>query len=343
MTSSPRLPAPRGPLSDRLVAGLRRSPTSSQALADCGTIGSSDPWGEDLQVALYVAHELRYRGFAGVDPDWELEAPLLDLARRAGDAFLAAVREEVGPVSASTPADVGDALVGAATAEGPSLSRWIDEYGALDHLREFAVHRSAYQLKEADPHSLALPRLPAGRAKAAFVEIQAEEYGGGEPGESHQELFAATMRGLGLDDRYGAYVDLLPASTLATVNLLSLFGGSRRWLGACVGHLALFEMTSVGPMGRYARAVRRMTGNDAAARFYDVHVLADQHHERLALHGMAVPFAAEEPALAVDVAFGAGALALVEGRFSDHLLTSWRAGRTSLRQAAAHGDDRAAA
>lgn len=46
------------------------------------------------------------------------------------------------------------------------------------------MHRSAYQLKEADPHSFALPRVPAGRAKAAFVEIQADEYGGGVPGAS---------------------------------------------------------------------------------------------------------------------------------------------------------------
>jgi hypothetical protein len=44
-----------------------------------------------------------------------------------------------------------------------------------------------------------------------------------------------------------------------------------------------------------------------------------------------------------DVAFGAGALALVEGRFTDHLLTSWHAGRTSLGQAVAHADDPAAA
>ena len=140
------------------------------------------------------------------------------------------------------------------------------------------------------------------------------------------------MEALGLDARYGAYLDALPAVTLATVNLLSVFGTSRRWLGACVGHPALFEMTSVGPMGRYADAVRRLTGSDAAARFYDVHVVADEHHQRLAAEQMVVPFAAAEPDQARGVVFGAKALAgVVEGRLTDHLLAHWREGRSSLR------------
>jgi hypothetical protein len=327
VSSSPPLPAPRGPLTDRLVEILR-TPAGSVELP---TVASLDPWGEDAQLALYVALELRYRGFAGVDPAWEDDRSLAELVRTLGDRFLDAVRVEVGPVEARTPAEVRAALLGAAGGDGPSLSGWMEERGTLDQLREFATHRSLYQLKEADPHSWALPRLPAGRAKAAFVEIQADEYGNGRPGEAHQELFAATLRCLGLDDRYGAHIDLAPAPTLATVNLLSLFGTSRRWLGACVGHLALFEMTSVGPMGRYARAVRRLTRSEEGARFYDVHVLADQHHQHLGLDGMAVPFAADEPAMAADVVFGARALGAVEGRFTEHLLTCWRAGRTSLR------------
>ena len=51
------------------------------------------------------------------------------------------------------------------------------------------MHRSAYQLKEADPHSWALPRL-SGPPKAALVEVQADEYGGGRPERIHAELFA---------------------------------------------------------------------------------------------------------------------------------------------------------
>ena len=67
------------------------------------------------------------------------------------------------------------------------------------------MHRSAYQLKEADPHSWALPRL-TGAPKAAMVEIQADEYGGGDVERMHSALFAKTMDRLGLDATYGAYL-----------------------------------------------------------------------------------------------------------------------------------------
>jgi hypothetical protein len=323
------LPTPRGPCSDMLIAALRNEVGRAQVTPPGRAL---DPFGEDLHLALYVAHELGYRGFVGVSPDWELDAGLASLVRSLDATFLDAVEAEVGPVSASTPDEVRDELLAVASGDGPSLSRWVDERGTLAQLREFAAHRSAYQLKEADPHTLAIARLAPGRAKDAFVEIQTDEYGGGRPGESHQELFGGTLRALGLDDRYGAYLDHLPAATLATVNLTSALAATRARLGDCVGHLALFEMTSVGPMARYARAVRRLTGSDAGARFYDVHVLADQHHEQLALHQMVVPFVEDEPAHAAAVVRGARALAMVEGRFAAHLLERWRRGECSLRR-----------
>jgi hypothetical protein len=331
----PWLPEPRGPLTEQLFARLRRplgSPTGVLNPDDFSALGDGDPTGEDVQLALYACLELRFQGFADVEPDWELDPGLVALQNRWGGAFLAAVAEEVGPVDARTPGEVRDELLAMASGDGPSLSSRMADSGTLRELQEFAVHRSAYQLKEADPHTYALPRLPAGRAKAAFVEVQADEYGGGRPGGAHQDLFATTMRALGLDDTYGAYVEHLPAVTLATVNLLSLFGRSRRWLGACVGHLALFEMTSVGPMGRYAAAVRRLTGSEAGARFYDVHVEADEYHQVLAVDGLVVPFVTESPEMAADVVFGARALGVVEGHLTAHLLDAWSAGTTSLRQ-----------
>jgi hypothetical protein len=350
----PSLPAPRGPLTRRLFTQLRQAPGPLGLLPT-----PADPWGDDLQLALYACLELRYRGFAGVDDEWEVEPSLVELQQRLAQAFLRAVAAEVGPVPAHPPtpeearAEVArlagwpapggdggsdDSDSGEGDDGGPSLSAWMEASGELQHMREFAVHRSAYQLKEADPHSYALPRLRAGKAKSAYVEVQGDEYGDGRPGASHQELFADTMRGLGLDATYGAYLDAVPAETLATVNLLSAFGTSRRWLGACVGHLALFEMTSVGPMGRYAAAVRRMTGSDEAARFYDVHVVADEHHQRLAADVMVPAFVESEPDQAVGLVFGARALAVVEGRLTALLLDRWGRGLSSLRQplAASH-------
>ena len=62
----------------------------------------------------------------------------------------------------------------------------------LEQAREFLIHRSAYQLKEADPHSWVIPRL-VGAAKTAVMEIQYDEYGSGDPAWMHAELFRNTM------------------------------------------------------------------------------------------------------------------------------------------------------
>jgi hypothetical protein len=206
------------------------------------------------------------------------------------------------------------------------------QHGTLAHLREFVVHRAAYQLQEADPHSFAIPRMEASPAKTALLQLQLDEYGGHEPTEAHALLFARTMQVLDL--RPEVDLDRLPAATLATNTLLSWFGRSRRLLPACLGHLAVFELTSVEPMARYAAAVRRLLPEPMAteaARFYDVHVAADGLHGTIALDRLLVGFAELHPDERGEVLFGAAALLHVERRFAEHLLGSWQRGESSLR------------
>jgi hypothetical protein len=163
-----------------------------------------------------------------------------------------------------------------------------------------------------------------------MVLLQADEYGNGQPGRTHAELFAATMEELDLDPAPGAYVDRVPGVTLATDNLISLFGLHRRWRGALVGHLAAFEMTSVVPMSRYAAAFRRLGVGERAAEFYDVHVEADRLHAVIAADELIGGLTGSDPEAAADLAFGAAALQTVESRLSAHLLGRWDAGRSSL-------------
>ena len=147
----------------------------------------------------------------------------------------------------------------------------------------------------------------------------------------HANLFATTMEALDLDSSYGTYLDVVPGTTLATDNLVTMFGLHRTWRSACIGHLALFEMTSVGPMGRYAAALERLEVGAAARQFYEVHVEADAGHRKIALDEMVAGLVEQEPAAAADVIFGARALSEVERRFTQHLLNSWSNGQTSLR------------
>ena len=86
--------------------------------------------------------------------------------------------------------------------------------------------------------------------------------------------------------------------TLLATNVISMFGLHRRWRGALVGHLAMFEMTSSVPNARYARGHRRLGGGEEAALFFDEHVVADSVHDQIALHELAGGLAAHEPQLA---------------------------------------------
>jgi hypothetical protein len=322
-----RMPEARGEVSEMLLDRLVREP---------GRIGltampKGDPLADDdLHLALYLCYELHYRGIHAVDERWEWEPSLLEIRRGLEHVFESGLRDIAG--RARLEGSIEDALKELIVQDrGPSLSRYLDERGTLEQFREFVVHRSAYQLKEADPHSWAIPRLD-GAAKAALVEIQREEYGSGDANAMHAELFRKTMRGLGLDDGYGAYLDHIPGFTLASVNLMSLFGLHRRLRGAIVGHLAMFEMTSTEPNTRYAAGLRRLGAPGDVVGFYDEHVEADADHEIVAARGMAGGLIQEEPELAGDVLFGARSLLLGEQRFAQNLLDRWDAGRTSLRK-----------
>ncbi|WBB81175.1 iron-containing redox enzyme family protein [Micromonospora sp. WMMD882] len=325
------LPQPRGPVSAALITAWREPPHELPARLE---LDPADPLtDEDLQLTLLLCYELHYRGWAGVADEWEWEPSVLALRARAERPFEAAVRRLVGPQPAVPAAEVPAALTTLTRADhGPPLAATLQRRATLAQFREFVTHRSVYHLKEADPHTWGIPRL-GGPAKAALVEIQMDEYGGGRPEWVHAELFRRTMDRLDLDSGYGAHVDAVPAVTLATGNLISLFGLHRRLRGALVGHLAAFEMTSSLPNRRYGNGLRRLGLDEAATRFYDEHVEADAVHEQIAAYDLCGGLVRAEPELAADVLLGAAACLAVDRLFAGHLLSSWAAGRSSLRPA----------
>jgi hypothetical protein len=337
------LPEPVGPLTEVLFEALRGATdgaydgaSSHGSPLDPAAVASIDPLADlDLQLALYVAYELHYGGFDGVAEDWEWAPSLLAFRAALERPFAAAVEAIVPAADAEETARVPETLQAiVAEDDGPPLSRHLETRGTREQMLEHVIHRSAYQLKEADPHSWAIPRLAPG-AKAALLEVQFDEYGGGRGERMHAVLFANTMAALGLDPTYGAYLHLLPAQTLATVNLLSGFGLHRRRRGALVGHLAAFEMTSSIPNRRYGNALRRLGYGKEVTDFYDEHVEADAVHEAIAAWDLAGGLAREEPGVAADILFGARALLALEARWAARLLGAWEAGETSLRGAPA--------
>lgn len=288
----------------------------------------------DAQVALYLCYESHFGVVApAFDSEWDPQ--LIEFRRRLEQAFERELRRRVRRIhGAVTGGNVADRLRQLIAADdGPSVSRHMERRGTLEQMRQFVRHRSAYQLKEGDGHTFGIPRLRH-VAKQRLVQIQAGEYGADEADRTmHSELFAQTMEELGLDSRPNAYLSDLPASALAVSNIISMFGLNRRLRSALVGHLALFEMTSVEPMGRYAAALRRLGATDRAARFYDVHVMADAEHELLVAE-MASAHLLDEPDAGHEVMFGAMCALVVERWFAADLLDAWaRPSTAAMRRA----------
>ncbi|MFI7385539.1 iron-containing redox enzyme family protein [Streptomyces sp. NPDC049813] len=322
----PDLPVPCGPLSGAVVGALRRNEPPVSARESAGT---ADPYGRDLQLALYVLYELHYQGFTGVDEEWEWEPELLTLRRTLEKRFLSALRADAAP-EADAEGTLAGLLVEPAGFDDTGVSHHLQRDGELWQFREYAALRSLYHLKEADPHAWVIPRLH-GRAKAAMVAVEYDEFGAGRADEIHAGLFAELMADLGLETAYGHYLDAAPSQALATVNLMSLFGLHRSLRGALVGHFAAVEITSSPGSRRLAEALRRMGAGPAAQRFYDEHVEADAVHEQIVRREVVGGLLEAEPGLDADVAFGVTATGYLEDRLARRLLTQWHQGKSALR------------
>ena len=206
--------------------------------------------------------------------------------------------------------------------DGPSLARHVQTEATHEQVLDLLRVRSVYHLKEADPTTWVIPRLPTA-AKAALAELQYDEYGVGDPAGCTPTCGPAGWRPAGCGPEYGAYVDVAPVEILEQNNALSMFGLQRRLRGAAVGHLAAFEATSSMPSRRMAQGLERLGFPAEMIGYYTEHVEADAVHEQVALRDVCVALVREEPSLEADVWFGAWACLELESRTARALLDAW--------------------
>jgi len=308
-------PKARGGLSDQVFTALRAGeldPALTRVAPDHV---------DDAQITLWALYEQHYRGFDDVDAALEWHPTLVAVRGDLEREFLAVLRGRfVAPETTEPFAESFFAYV--ESHEGPSLAVHVQRRADREQVLDLLRVRSVYQLKEADPTTWAVPRLPP-RPQVALMALQFDEYGAGDPARQHARLFARGMEACGLDPTYGAYVDDAPVEVLAQNNAMSLFGLHRRWRGAAVGHLAAFEAASSIPSRQMAQGLRRLEMPEEIAAYYDEHVEADAVHEQLAVREICAPLVAMEPELTEDVFLGAFTCLDLEARTARALLGSW--------------------
>lgn len=328
-----RVPSPRGPLSGALFAHLTGPALSVPSVSDLDRFtGGATVRNDDEQIALWVLFELHYTGFDNVDAACEWDAALIALRNVLSARLERALRLLATSETRRFPSsytDFADALLGFIDSfDGPSPARYLRNHASVSQAREMLVLRSIYTLKEADPHTWVIPRL-VGPAKAALAAVQYDEYGAGRPGLLHSDMFAEAMQAANLDPTTGAYIDNVPAVTLANANMLSLFGLHRRLRGCAMGHLAAFEATSSLPARDTAAGLKR-TGLGGCTPYFEEHVEADAVHEQVAARLICGELVTQDPGLAADIVLGAACCLVMDAVAGQHALDCWQAGRSAL-------------
>lgn len=200
------LPAGRGPLSHGLIDAIRA--TSDNRPERIEVPDDLDPWGEDCQLSMTLCQELYYRGWADAGRDCEWDPAVIDARIRIEDRFLAAVNDEISPLTDGGTAD--DELGALARTVPTGASDQLARYGTDVEFADYFAARSIYHLKEADPHAWVIPRL-RGASKAAFVAVEFDEYGAGRSEQVHQKLFGDLLSSMDLNDEYlGIYMPRPP-------------------------------------------------------------------------------------------------------------------------------------
>jgi hypothetical protein len=312
------IPKGRGSLSEALFEGMR---TNRSTFTDVLTTLADDD--ADLHISLWALYEMHYRGFEDVDDSLEWHPELIELRRSLESTFEQELRDRQPEVEIKEP--FAEALFDfIAGHDGASLAAFVQRDATTEQVLEIMQMRTIYHLKEADPTAFVVPRLSAG-PKAALMELQYDEYGGGSPVRLHSALFVRGLEAMGLRTEYGAYIDDVPVEVLHDNNAMSLFALNRRLRGASLGHLAAFEATSSLPSRRMAQGLERLGLAPEMIDYYTEHVEADAVHEQLAVRTICGALVAEEPWLVPDVFFGAFTCLDLEDRFARRMLDEWAA------------------
>lgn len=313
------LPTPRGPLSAALFGFLRgRRPFIDDHLdrmPESLPVGRALIESGDVQLTLWVLNLIDSAEVADVDPKKAGSRAVRELhvqLERCFEHALVACFSEPRPQRSLI--DSLDQIRLRAGIDVAALSR---EQGAETVARVFA-DKSPYLAWEADPHTLLLARLEP-ELKRDVADIQSGEYGVGYE-LTHAQIYRGCLEGLGID--LTEALEGAPAASYAFANSAWLFGRQRRLRGLGLGQLCLIEIDSVEPCAALVESWNHAGLPPHARKWLDIHVLADEEHERVVREKICGAVETSTPWLLDDVWKGA----LITRRLQDLVAESRLAG-----------------
>ena len=328
-----RSPLLRGPLSRLLVRRLTGGELHLPAALECATVAAPDgPLDdEDLQLALAICYELHYRGFDGVSeggsgtrrcsgcaPGWSTGTwPPCATAGRPARADRRAGRPAAGRAHRRRRRPV------AVRRSWPSRAR-------VEQWREFLTQRSVYHLKEADPHTWAIPRL-AGRPRRRWWRSRPTSTAAARPSGCTASCSPDRCATSAWTTRYGALVDRVPGgrrspsvNTDVAVRAAPPLARRRRRPPRRVRDDLL------GAQPPLRRGLRRLGLRRARPRGSSTSTSRPTPStSRSPVTTCPAAWPPTEPELAADVLFGAAAVIALEAAFARRLIDAWDAGRSS--------------
>lgn len=328
------------------TARCRRDPAAGRALVDTAEEvakaafdDDDDPAAADVaHRALYALHAQSFwspvDAYRGNEHDLTLAAVTLRLEERFEAALdRLALPEEPPPGEDAFCEWLEDLALRRPLVPPSGMDDWYREHITRDQMAEVVAQRSLFFLKEPDPWAMVIPSLH-GEAKAGLMDVLLDEYGWGRHDQMHSTVYEVLMARLGLDTGYDAYRDRTAWQFLAVLNYQSMLARHRRLCRRMYGYIYLVEASSPDSMRTYLAAYERLGIDDPdVLRFYELHVGADEDHQRVALREMIGPVVRHEPAAARDIARGVLEGVALHAAFSRHLHAAFSAGRSSLRAA----------
>jgi hypothetical protein len=187
------------------------------------------------------------------------------------------------------------------------------------HYRNFLIQSSADLLAEASASALGVVG-EFGEPQSALFRILIDEFGYGEHGKKHSQLFRKTLSGFDLNTEYNAYWPLWDTPALVIHNTIHCLFQSPRHFFKQVGFLLFAETAYQQSTGEHFRYLKKHHPS-VDGTYFGEHAHIDIHHTRMVVEEVVAPLVDKfGPTAGHEILIGAEATRAVFKAGDAHML-----------------------